>query len=413
MNKKRHYFSGVWAMILLSTMLAACSPPGGAAPTGGAAAAQENAVPVSVALPIKGNVQGEAGVTGKLEANQSVNVAPKGNGKITSLPVKLGQKVNKGDVLFTIDQEDLENSVKTAQAQYESAQASLAQSKDNKSDSATQAESSFIQAQQSLDDAKRNAERMTALFEQGAISQEEVESAKAKLVNAQASYNNALKSYESSKKNTSIVVSESSVKQAKAQLDNARDQLKNATVTSPISGVVGAVNGAVGEMASSQSAVVTVVSTNPMKVKVQFAEAEVNSLKVGGKVTVQMDVLNKTVNGTIDAISPIIDETNKAYPVEIVIPNEDHQLKVGMVAKVVVENANAVPRLVVPKTAVLEEEGNYYVYKVEGDTVKKVEIQVGSMSSEQAEVTSGISESDQVVYKGQTLVKDGSKVKLE
>jgi len=410
MNKNVKVFS---AVIVLSAMLAACSPPGGGVPAGGGAAVQENAVPVAVTSPVKGSVQGEAGLTGKLEANQSVDISPKVSGKIVSLPVKLGQKVNKGDVLFTIDQEDLANSVKTAQAQYESALASLAQSKDNKSDGATQAQSTLTQAQQTLEDAKRNAERMTTLFNQGAISQEEVENAKTKLVNAQASYNNALKTYESSKKNTSIVVSESSVKQAKVQLDNAMDQLKNATVTSPISGVVGAVNGAMGEMASSQSGVLTIVNTNPMKVKVQFAEAEVSSLQVGGKVSVEIPVLNKTVNGTIDAISPVMDDANKAYPVEILIPNNENQLKAGMVANVVVEKSTQAQSLVIPKTAVLEEEGKYYTYKVEGDAVKKVEIKVGNMSSEQAEVMSGLTESDKVVYKGQTLVQDGSKVKIE
>lgn len=150
-----------------------------------------------------------------------------------------------------------------------------------------------------------------------------------------------------------------------------------------------------------------------MKVKVQFAEAEVSSLQVGGKVSVEIPVLNKTVNGTIDAISPVMDDANKAYPVEILIPNNANQLKAGMVANVVVEKSTQAQSLVVPKTAVLEEEGKYYTYKVEGDTVKKVEIKVGNMSSEQAEVMSGLTESDQVVFKGQTLVKDGSKVKIE
>ncbi|TQR36412.1 efflux RND transporter periplasmic adaptor subunit [Brevibacillus brevis] len=400
-------------VIVLSIMLAACTPQEEVVPDNAGTAIQEKAVAVAVASPVKGYVQGDAGLTGKLEANQSVNVVPKASGKVTRLSVKLGQKVNKGDVLFTVDQEDLANSVKTAEAQYESAMANLAQSKDNKSDNASQAQSALTQAQQTLEDAQRNNERMTTLFNQGAISQEEVENAKTKLVNAQTTYNNALKTFESSKKITSIVVAESSVKQAKAQLDNALDQLKNATVTAPISGVIGAVNGAIGEIPSSQSGVVTIVNTNPMKVKVQIAEAEVTNLQVGGKVSVQITVLNKTVNGTIDAISPVMNEDTKAYPLEILIPNDENKLKVGMVANVVIEKSNEIRNFVIPKTAVVEEGGKYYAYKVEGDTVKKVEIKVGNMSSEKAEVISGLIETDKVVYKGQTLINDGSKVKIE
>ncbi|KNB72287.1 hypothetical protein [Brevibacillus reuszeri] len=79
----------------------------------------------------------------------------------------------------------------------------------------------------------------------------------------------------------------------------------------------------------------------------------------------------------------------------------------------VVEKSVEAQNMVIPKTAVLAEGSKYYAYKVDGDTVKKVEIKVGNMSSEQAEVISGLAESDKVVYKGQTLINDGSKVKIE
>lgn len=408
MNNGMKTFS---AAILLAALLTACTSPG--APGGIPANAQtEQFVHVEVVSPQKGTVQKEAGLTGQLEANQIVDVAPKVNGKITSLSVKLGQKVNKGDVLFVLDQEDLQNSVRSAEAQYESSQANLTQAKDNKADNTIQAESNLKQAEQTLADAKRNLERLKGLYDKGIVTKQEVEDAQTKLANAEVSNDTARNNLESSKKNTSIVVAESSVKQAKVTLDNARSELKNSTVVAPFTGQISAINAEMGEMVSAQTAVVTMVNTNPMKVKVQSAEAEVNQLKVGDKVSVQVSALNKTVAGTIYAISPVMDETTKAFPVEIVIPNGQNELKAGMVATVDVEKVIEAQHLVIPKSAVIEDEGIYYVFKAEGNIAKKVEVSVGNMSSDQAEIITGITKDDQIVIKGQTLIKDGSKIEV-
>ncbi|MCK9906329.1 efflux RND transporter periplasmic adaptor subunit, partial [Frankia sp. Cpl3] len=129
---------------------------------------------------------------------------------------------------------------------------------------------------------------------------------------AQTAYDNAKQSLDASQKKSGIGVSEASVAQAKVALDNAREQLANATVTSPISGYVSQVRGHVGEMASPQSPVVTVVNTNPLLVKANLAEQEVTGVKVGSKVKVELSALKKEVEGTITAVSPVMDPALKA-----------------------------------------------------------------------------------------------------
>ncbi len=401
------------AVVLSALLLAAgCSPT--QAPT-----AEENKItPVQVEVAGSGSVVNESGITGKLAPSQEVKVSPKVSGKIKTLNVSLGQFVTKGQVLFTLDQTDLLNSVRQAEAGYALALANLSQSKNSSGQGLEQAKNTLEQTEQSLNDAKRNAERMSLLFQQGAISSQQLEQAKLALVNAQTAYANAQKAYESANQLTGVDVSEASVNQAKVALDNAREQLANASISAPISGYVASVNGAVGEMAApqgGQTAVVTIVKINPLKVKVNLSETEIGNVQPGTKAIVDIEALNKTINASVAAVSPVMDQQLKAYPVEITIPNPDNQLKPDMVVSVKFADQRKTDKktIVISRKAVFDQEGKQYVYKVQGDAAKMAEVTTGKESSDQIEILSGISVGDQIVVRGQTLLKDGAKVKIQ
>lgn len=396
--------------LLLTLVLAGCS----AQPAAVEESQKEPTTPVQVEVVAEGTVDYAAGLTGTLVPNQEVQVAPKVSGKIQSLRVQLGQAVKQGDVLFTLDQQDLQNAVKQAEAAYNLAQASYKQSDANTAQGLEQAKNSLMQAEQALEDAKRNQQRMQQLFSQGAISQQQYEQAESALTSAQTAYNNAKTAYETAQQQVGMVVSQASVEQARVALENAREQLANTTVTAPIDGVVSMVSGAVGEMASPQLPVVVLVQTNPLVVKVNVSEQEITKLSLGSQVSVYVPALDRQLEAKVTAISPVMDQNVKGYPVEISIPNPTGELKVDMVAKVQLspgtESKNS---LVISRAAVFEVSGKRYVYVVEGDTAKRVEVTTGAESSDKIEILSGLNKGDQVVIKGQTMLKDGSKVKIQ
>ncbi|MGI6187770.1 MAG: efflux RND transporter periplasmic adaptor subunit, partial [Brevibacillus sp.] len=185
------------------------------------------------------------------------------------------------------------------------------------------------------------------------------------------------------------------------------------TVTAPISGFVSAVNGQVGEMASPQAPVVTIVDTDPLIVKANLSEEEVTSVKKGDKVKIQISAISKELDGTVSAISPVMDQTLRAYPVEIALAKQDASLKADMVVSIQFAHQQTNSMLVVPLKAVFDENGKRFVYKLEGDTAKKVEVQTGIESSDLVEVKAGLKEGEQIVVRGQTLLKDGAKVNVQ
>lgn len=412
-------------LLLLTLTVAGCSGQKPAATD----IKKSGPVPVQIETAKKGILDAKAGIAGKFEPKETAVIAPKVNGKISSINVKLGQKVNKGDVLFSLDPADLQNAVKQSEAAYKVAQASLKQAEVNSSQGLDQAKSGLVQsdsgitqARQAFDDAKLNLERTKKLFEAGAVASVELEqketafkNAEIALKNAEIAYENAKKSVQYAGKKTAIQVAQASVEQARVNLENARYQLANATVTAPISGIVSSVNGATGQMASPQAGVITIVNINPIVVKGNLSESEVTSIKVGAAVKVEVPAVNKTIDAKVTALSPVMDEQLKAYPFEIEIPNAGEQWKSDMVVNVVFQGIDGKleENIVISRKAVFEEEGKKYVYKIENGKANKVEVQTGEETSEQIVILKGVNENDEIVVKGQTLLTDGVKVTIQ
>jgi len=391
-------------------MLTACSPE---AP-GEETAATEKITPVQVETVKLGSVSTDAGFSAKLAPSQTVQISPKVSGKITTLPVQMGQYVQQGALLFKIDEQDLLNGVKQAEAALQLAQANLRQADTSSSSGLVQARNSVKQAEQALKDAQVNQRRMQQLFNEGAISAQQLEQANSQLTNAQTAYNNAVQTMQSAQQMSGVQVSQASVEQAAVALENARTQLANSAVTAPISGYVSSITGEVGQFASPQAPVLTLVNTNPLVVKANISENDITKVKVGTSVNVEVGALNKELAAKVTAVSPVMDAALKAYPIEISIPNPNNELKSDMVVNVKFNFGSTTSnKPVISRKAIFEQSGKQYVYVIENNVAKQVEVTLGQGTSDLVEVLTGVAEGAQVVVKGQTLLKDGGKVKIQ
>lgn len=446
MNKKSALIA---TTLLLSVALAGCG--GGEAPAAPTTAQQ--AIPVQVAKVAKGSINDSTGIIGSFAPKETAQVSPKISGKIQSINLTVGQKVNKGDTLFTIDQKDLQDSIKQSQESYQVALANLKQAESGAAQSVQQAESSvdqaksalvqqdntitqaqtsLVDAQSSVRDAQNTLNRNQQLFSAGALSQSEleqsqiahrraltaVENAQITLHNAQTSkqsaqttYSNAQKSLRLAQQKTGIDVARASVNQARSSLDTARSQLVDTVVKAPISGTISVVTGTQGQMVSAQSAVATIANTNPIIAKVNVSESELLKMQVGSSVTVGVDSLNKRIEAKVSAVNPVMDNDLKAYPVEISVPNGSGELKSGMVVTVYMKS-EAPKNILVSQDAITEQAGKKYAYVVEGTVAKRVEVQTGQESAKQVEVTKGLAEGQNVVVKGVSLLTDGAKINV-
>jgi RND family efflux transporter MFP subunit len=339
---------------------------------------EEYLMPVEVVKTQTADLAQLLNTSGEIIPGAEVSVAPKVTGRVAALHVKVGDHVSQGQVLFQLEATEALNAKKLAEAGVGVAEAGLSQ------------------AQQSLADAQLNYDRQKALYEASAIPKSQFEQAESMLTNARIG----------------VQLAEQQLIQAQLSVQNAQTTYDNFTVYSPLTGTVAAVNLDEGEMASPQVTAITVVQLSTVKTKVHLSENAVVNVKEGMNVEVTINALNKTVPGTIVSVAPKADSLTRAFPVEIRINNEQGDIKAGMVAQLQLETGKSAGVIALPVDAVLERDGQFYVFAVVDGMAKEIAVKTGLSSAELVEITEGLTAGQDIILKGNHLVADGQKVEV-
>ncbi|MBA5852018.1 efflux RND transporter periplasmic adaptor subunit [Clostridium sp. cel8] len=373
---------------------------------------------VSVVKASLASISTTVNYSGQLTSDKEISVSPKVPGKVSSLNVKVGSKVNAGDVLFTLDSSSLNAQLKQQQANVDSANATLDKTK------SSGLEQQLIQAEQSVksssinyNDAKTNYDRIQKLYSAGAATKQELDSAKTKLDSASSSLSSAQQNLNLIKEKIgpeSIEVAEAQLKQAQAALESIKVQIEDNIVKSPVSGTVSAVNIDVGEMSSSTQPCITIVKSDSIIAKISVPDTMLSKIKVGQSLKVVVPSLSdKNFTGTISVISPDVDSTTQQYTVKIKLDNSNGDLKPGMFAKISLPDESKKDVIAVPNQAIRIENGVSYLYIVKNNKVQKISVDTGISNGTLTEVISSkIKVGDNIIDQGQTFLNNGDAVKI-
>lgn len=191
--------------------------------------------------------------------------------------------------------------------------------------------------------------------------------------------------------------------------------LENTILRSPVSGVITARNYDQGDMYGG-SPIYVVEQITPVKLYVGISEMDYTRVKKNDTVTLTADALpGKTFTGRIARIYPTIDAATHTFTAEVNVANSDRLLRPGMYARVTV-NFGSNHSIVVPDDCVVKQQGSGVrsVFLLQADnTVKEVVVTLGRHFGTEYEILSGIAEGDKVVVKGQSSLKNGSKVNVQ
>lgn len=348
---------------------------------------------------------------------RSVPVIPQTGGTVTQVFVAKGDRVTKGQTLFTIDDRQLQLQVKQAEAAYEMACANLAQVRKGASaEEIKQLEAAVGQAQVSYANVAAEYQRMEELFQKGMIARQQLEAIELQKEIAATSLTAAEARLTAAEKGASpeqLAVLEAQVKQAESALEMARLQLSYTRVTAPITGVLAQFSVEVGSMAAPAVTAGLILDQSKMKANAFVPESYVNSLRIGDRVPIEAKAApGVSFTGTITAISPLADQTTRQFPVEFSVVNASNLLKAGMIGTAQITTGAANDQLVVPVGAVLFEGEQAYVYVVEDGYAVRRNITTGLSSGELIAVLQGLAAGEQVISRGQHQVKNGMIVEV-
>ncbi len=233
-----------------------------------------------------------------------------------------------------------------------------------------------------------------------AAANNELRAARIQLTTAQENYAAAGTTATRRQTKIQLYTARNQVAQAEGSVANLEAELADASLVAPIDGVVTAVAIAVGVDAPGGDAIVVAATTYQLTAAV--VETDVTKVALGQPATVTVSAIDARIDGTVSAIAPAGAAASSggvvSFPVTVTLTNPPASLRAGMTADVTITTATAANVLTVPIAALNGTAGNYVVRVVDatGNATSRA-VTVGLITSTAAEVTSGLSEGEQVV----------------
>lgn len=335
-----------------------------------------------------------------------VDLSTKYAGNITAVYVDLGDTVEPGQVL--LEQDPIDTSLQLSQNRAAWAQAA-AETKSAQS----QFYSDLQKAQVEYATAKMNYNRYVILKDEGAVSQKDLDTMYQALIVAKAALDNLQLQNVG---DTPALIAGKQAAQAKAKytVDSLSKQLEDLTIRAPRHGVISYRNAEAGAMAAANTKVLTITDTSGIYIDCPVAEADVAAIQPGMTVSVSVESLANTYDGTITYVSPAMDPTNKTYIVRITLSNPDNLLRGGMFAQSSLEVLQRRNTLFVPKDALVEQNGVSQLYVINPDnTIAIRTVKTGLRNDNYVEILEGLSDGEQIATTNLARLRDGVSVTIE
>jgi HlyD family secretion protein len=355
--------SGVWLGVSVGVCLA-LGQGVWAAPDGQPPAPAKPALTVTVAAPQTANMAQKISANGSLAAWQEAIVGAEANGlKVTEVRVNVGDRVQRGDVLATLQADTL--------------QAELAQ-----------AEAALAEATASAQEAKAQADRARSLQQQGFFSNAQLSQALA----AEAS-------------------SVARVQSARAMVQLQGVRLSQTQVRAPDAGTISARQATVGSVVGAGTELFRLIRQGRIEWRAEVTAAELGRIQVGAPVQVRA-ASGQVLQGKVRMVAPSVDAQTRNALVYVDLPSSTGSARAGMYAQGDISLGQS-QALTVPQAAVVVRDGFSYVYTVGADQkVSQVKVQTGRQSADRVEVLSGLKADAQVVARGGAFLNQGDTVRV-
>jgi RND family efflux transporter MFP subunit len=335
-------------------------------------AGADTAILVTVSLPAADSKQGLT-VSGQVEAAQTANISTRVMGYITKINVKVGDRVNKGQLLATISNDDI-----------------LAKR--------AQADAMITEADAGFKNAQKDNERFTALYKQQSASAKELD--------------NVILQFSSAK---------ARLETAKQQRNEVNAMLSYTNLTAPFAGTVTQKMMDAGSMANPGMPLLTIEQSDSYQVSASVPESEISLIHEGTTASITISAAHKVINGKIAQINQSSENSGGQYMVKVRIPdNEKQGLFAGMYANVVipvtqtVKTTNTSEQVMVPVSAIEYEDQLTGLYTIGNNHTALLRwVRLGRTQGNQVEVLSGLAANEQFIVSAEGRLYNGVPVKIK
>lgn len=316
-------------------------------------------------------------VVGNLIGAATVEAVPKVSGRLESVSARLGDRVTRGQPLAKVEDFEIREQVKQAQASFDVSAATI-----------RQREADLKLAQTNLDRSKN-------LYERQLIPKQTFDDTDARYQAAAAQVDLAKAQYA----------------QAQARLDELKINLGNTVIASPVSGFVGKRALDPGAWVTPNSVFISVVDIGVVRLVANIVEKDLRRITAGMKADVEVDAFpGEKFAARVARVAPVLDPATRTATIEVEIDNSQFRLKPGMYAKVTFTVEHRKNILTIPTNAVVDLGGKKGVFLPgEGDVAKFQAVDIGMSDATQVEVA-GLAEGTRIITTGATALREGDRI---
>ncbi len=200
---------------------------------------------------------------------------------------------------------------------------------------------------------------------------------------------------------------------AKARMEAIRARLSDRVITAPFAGVLGFRRVSEGTLVTPGTEIATLDDISTIKVDFSVPEVNLSAIKRGLAVSATSAAYpGRVFKGEVVSIDSRIDPVTRAITVRAAIPNPDAALKPGMLLAVQMASSER-DALILPEIAVFGIGSSHFVYAVDQGVARQVEVGIGARREGRVEITTGLSEGQNVVTDGIVKLRDGAKIALK
>ena len=331
--------------------------------------------------------------SGYVTARRAATVSSKVTGKVVEIFVEEGVKVVENQVLAHLDDSNVKESLKLAEAQLESARRAMEETRPN------------------LAFAKQEQKRFADLVATKATSESEYHKAEAQAKALEATL---------ARQTTDVVVAERQVSTWKQQVDDN-------IIRAPFAGIVTSKNAQPGEMISPMSAggsftrtgICTLVDMSSLEIEVDVSESYINRIQSGQPVIATLDAYQDwKLPAKVIAIIPAADRQKATVKVRVGFEKLDPRILPDMGVKVAFQSVDqdsksTASSITVPKSAVQRVDGRDIVWVVRSGRVERRAVTVSATTADESTVAAGITSGESIVLQPPPNLTDGARVSVK
>jgi HlyD family secretion protein len=369
--------------------------------------------------------------SGYVVAHHKIDVGAKVMGRVDWIGVEKGDTVQRGQVLVRLEDNDFRAQSNQARANLAAAQARLDQLRSgSRPQEKLKDRAGVLQAQATLTNAEADYDRNEKLYRAGVSSKADLDRALAQRDTARALVEAARQSSSMTDvgpRPEEIRAAEAQVSQMKAALDYAETQLAATEIKAPVSGTVLQRIVERGEMVSPSSfggdsgartSVVALADLSDLQIELDISQTDFARLQMGQRAEIIPEAFpNLKYTGFIAEIAPEANRAKATVQVKVKVENPDAQLRPEMNARVnflgkAASTTQSVPRVLVPKAAVVQKDGSDFVFVIKGNKVEQRSVRLGDESGAFYYVFEGLNGGESVATAGVDKLRDGDRVKI-